>query len=606
MSKAMRVWLILFIYSFVTHAQENPGILLSLDNLISKDKQKIAFYASNSNFPLIISEKKDIDPKKYSYELNLDYLNSLFFNSPATLNNSVGTNICTLYELIYLNVYQHKSFKNSLIANQINKRTKQAKAIKALKKTLLTHLINQNCPQSKANITLARNNNYKVLKNYSFNELLQSNRCDQKVKSLVSSQHFPYIAYLSKRAKNKPSIFKNVSAEELNGLKLFNQYLQNNSRICSNQRGENLLSISQDELTRKNYITPLCKDFYKTKRSLKSNEILKCLNAIRNNLDFCYTHKARYNNAFFPLQDCKVIGENFILNKYKNLTSDCPGKIANEGIVNAARIISTITNVKEKDHCFSKKIEKLVQFSNKAGVEDIWDVKLCYLNKFYNDKRCYKTLFDKVDGPLSYKTIIERILRDSKVITSNITCMTTKYKVLKIGASTSGCAIQIDPSICSLNSCPFTIFIDGKKIKHNIHLESKIHLSYLPKTNKDYSNSFQSLLKSEYKMNSSSIKSMTQLKKYLKIKGSIIHGVGCAEELLSNFFFKKSFFSCRPIPFLISGVKTDARGYNNALVNLSIDNMINTRELAWNDISSSVSSYSKHFGKWSLYAIYKD
>ncbi len=584
-------------------AQSNQGILESLDNLILKDKQKSLFY---SNFPVVISKKSDLDSKKYSYELNVDYLNSLFFNSPTTINNAIKSNTCTLYELLYLNVFHHKIFRDQVLVNQINIRTKQARVVKASKKTILNHLINTQCPQSKANVTLAQNNNIKILKNYSFNELLQSNRCEQKVSSLIRSQNFSYLAYLSKKAKTKPSFFKSLSQQELNGLKLFNEYLQNNSKICSNQKGENLLSISQDLLTRKNYIIPLCKDFYKTKRSLKDSEVLKCVTAIRNNLDFCYSHKSRYNNAFFPLQDCKVIGENFILNKYKNLTSDCPGKIANEGIVNAARIISTLTDTKEKSHCFSKKIEKLVEFSNKAGIDDVWDVKLCYLNKFYNDKRCYKTLFDRIDGPLSYKYIIEKILKDSKVISANINCVTTKYKILKIGESSSGCAIQIDPTICSLNSCPFSIYIDGKKIKHSIQLESKIQLSYFPKTNRDFSNSFQSLLKSEYKMNSNSIKNMTQLTKYLKKKKAIIHGVGCAEELLSNSYYRKSFFSCRPIPFLISGVKTDSRGFKNALVNLSIDNMLNTREIAWNDISSAISNYTKHFGKWSLYAIYKD
>ncbi len=606
MNYAFLAYIFFFIFCFDINAQSNQGILHSLDNLIFKDKQKISFYASNSSFPVVVSKESDLDIKKYSYELNIDYLNSLFFNSSNTLNNTIKSNLCTLYELLYLNVYQHKVFNNNLLANQINKRTKQARIIKGSKTVILNHLINKNCPQSKANITLAKNNNSRILKNYSFNELLQSSRCEQKISTLIKSQNFSYLAYLSKRAKAKPSLFKSLSQQELNGLKLFNEYLQSNSKICSVHTGENLLSISQDQLTRKNYITPLCKDYFKTKRSLKENEILKCVNSIRDNLDFCYTHKSRYNNAFFPLQDCKVIGENFILNKYKNLTSDCPGKIANEGIVNAARVISTLSNTKEINHCFSKKIEKLVEFSSKAGIEDVWDVKLCYLNKFYNDKRCYKTLFDKVDGPLSYKSIIEKILKDSKIISSNISCMTTKYKVLKIGESTSGCAIQIDPTICSLNSCPFVIYINGNKIKHDIALESKINLSYFPKTNRDISNSFQSLLKSQYKMNSSPVKNMTQLRKFIKKKRSIIHGVGCAEELLSNFYFRKSFASCRPVPFLISGIKTDKRGYNNALVNLSIDNMINTREIAWNDISSSISSYSKHFGQWSLYAIYKD
>ncbi len=592
-------------FSTINIFAQSQGLLESFKSLISADKRLMSYYSKETNIPYVIRSKKDLDHKNYKYSIHQDYLNSLFLHNSENIIHQIKNNTCKLYEYLSLDLIQHPILKNDLILSQYNIKNKNKRFVKANKRVYLEDLLKR-CPNAIANATLLRKKNYKLLKRFNFEKLLNHKSCLSSIQDLAHSPNFSYLAKMAIDSSKNPKINKSITPEQARGLNLFAKYIKGDKNICQVQEGKNIFNLKNDPVVFQNLLKPLCKDYFKTYRKLKNKEISSCLENIKRNPNFCYTHKTRFNRAFYPLQDCISLAENYILSKNKNLASDCPGKIPNEGIVNASRILSLIQPSKQENHCFSDKLNKLINFSNEEGIENLWDVNLCYFNNLYKEKRCKKVLFGKTDSSINYSKVIERILKEAKFIKSGSSCSLTRYKVLSLGEINQGCKIQMNTEKCSLHTCPFSVFINGKKIKHGITSQSSIALNYLSRTNKDYSTSFENLLISKFNFRKSAIKDFTILKRFLNKEKVIIHGVGCAEDLLPQAFMRLSFNDCTPLPFLISGVKSGLGNIEDVLMNLSIDNMINTREISWNEISSSISTFYKLFNNWSLNAIYKD
>jgi hypothetical protein len=91
-----------------------------------------------------------------------------------------------------------------------------------------------------------------------------------------------------------------------------------------------------------------------------------------------------------------------------------------------------------------------------------------------------------------------------------------------------------------------------------------------------------------------------------KIPGSIIHGVGCAEDLLPEFFPRNSINGCHPLPFIVDGhIEKD----NTSLLvfRSAIDDVHTPRLILWQNIFNAVSAYQllHPLNTWTLYGIKK-
>ena len=74
----------------------------------------------------------------------------------------------------------------------------------------------------------------------------------------------------------------------------------------------------------------------------------------------------------------------------------------------------------------------------------------------------------------------------------------------------------------------------------------KQEFDYFPTDFKKEKFSLANILKETYKLKDSKIRNFTELIYFLDRKpANIVHGIGCAEDIIPEFFSKKSFNQCR-------------------------------------------------------------
>ncbi len=582
----------------------DEGLLSSLKSQIKENKEKSNFLISKRNTPLEVNNLKDLDFKNYKYRVHPEYLYSIYlFNSESILNN-IKDSKCSLYEYLATNLISHPVYKNKILLKSFSIDERSSRNILANKNIYLKHLLNK-CDNAQANIQLISRNSIALLKKQTFSDLLNPEMCFSKINTLLRSNNFSYFASFALRSKKSKDtlnkIKSNFSDSEIRGFNLFSDYLSGNQNICNKDKN-NISNYFNDPIVRNSFIIPTCKDMYQTRRSLTKEELNKCFLNLKKKNHYCYSHKSRYFNAVFPLQDCQTLMENLAISKYKFMQSDCPGKLSNYSMVEAARLLEIARKESKNTHCLADKLKKLIDFSEDQDLDNPWNVNLCYYNKIYKEEKCKRVIFGDRSSSLKYKNVIESILKESKLISKGSSCKLTRNKIINLGEATQSCFIQINSNSCKLNSCKFNIFINGKKINHGIETKSDINFSFFTRGIRNSSKSFLALYKSKYKITTSPIKNMTQLKKEIKKKGNFIHGIGCLEEIIPYHFPKTMISQCTPMPFLISAIKERKNKIENVLIHTSIDNFLNSREVPWNLISNSVKNLSDNISEWSLNA----
>ena len=118
---------------------------------------------------------------------------------------------------------------------------------------------------------------------------------------------------------------------------------------------------------------------------------------------------------------------------------------------------------------------------------------------------------------------------------------------------------------------------------------------------------FTNLVNEVYKTQERIIRNYTDLTFQLdKLSNGIVHGIGCAEDLVPETFQRSSIYQCQPLPFIIDGV-TKRNGENFVVTRLSIDDIHTPRLIQWTNIYNSVSAYQElhPLNTWTLYGIKK-
>ncbi|MCR9206039.1 MAG: hypothetical protein NXH75_15760, partial [Halobacteriovoraceae bacterium] len=168
----------------------------------------------------------------------------------------------------------------------------------------------------------------------------------------------------------------------------------------------------------------------------------------------------------------------------------------------------------------------------------------------------------------------------------------------------NGCFIVFDEKNCSNSFCPKKIYIDEDQYQ-GLKFIGTTAFDYIPNSWRNQKKSGLTMLEEGYKLRSKKLRNLTELEVFLRQKKSrIIHGVGCAEDLLPRFFRREVFNECKPLPFLIDGVVKE--GENMYLVmRTSVDDLHSPRLVPWNWVFTGVMKYQSHqpLNQWTLYGI---
>ena len=170
------------------------------------------------------------------------------------------------------------------------------------------------------------------------------------------------------------------------------------------------------------------------------------------------------------------------------------------------------------------------------------------------------------------------VLIEKKKYNSNL----TDYK--------NGCFIVINSEKCNSALCSRNIFLDKKSV-NNITYKRGSYLQYFPVSYAQKGLSAISMLENSYKLKFVRLNNLTDLEIFLKKnKSSLIHGIGCAEDLLPQFFKTKSFNQCKPMPFIVDNIVR--KNKNRFLVlRTAIDDVHSPRLILWGFVFSSLRNF---------------
>ena len=86
----------------------------------------------------------------------------------------------------------------------------------------------------------------------------------------------------------------------------------------------------------------------------------------------------------------------------------------------------------------------------------------------------------------------------------------------------------------------------------------------------------------------------------------VIHGIGCAEDLIPEQFQRMAINQCHPLPFIVDG-HTEKNGDTLLITRLAIEDVHTPRFLMWPNIFNAVSAYQElhPLNTWTLNGIKK-
>ena len=146
---------------------------------------------------------------------------------------------------------------------------------------------------------------------------------------------------------------------------------------------------------------------------------------------------------------------------------------------------------------------------------------------------------------------------------------------------------------------------DGVKITH-IYSKYDLKIHYLPNKLTDETYSQIKVLERGLDKKSKEIRSLIKLKYYMNLQSDkLIHGIGCAEDILPTFFKSNGLGQCSPLPFIVTGLIENNKKASLTVVT-AVDDIHAPRIIDWNFVFSSIENFSKQHPMrlWGLYALY--
>ncbi len=639
----------LSLFGYSDELSNTPGILESFETLIKVSKQRESQNRKSFQGKEVISTRKDLKLEQFKYSIDHSYIQSKLLKMNQTFSSSFRSQKCDFLEQLWFGLLEKTPGKRSNVLGQRKDKKSGFKEKIIIDSKIIAEVLAQDeCPETMSLFnTIKKSSIESIIPKISLpneSDLEDSlSQCQQSFIKLKKSPYLNYLYHLSKilnftQIKKKKSsqnnkerllylkskkIQKILSYSQLNLIKDLQYNSSNDTDFCRSHLSEDIFKlVKKSPIQWKNFLTPYCTDILGKSKQLSRNEYHECLDKMQTDDSICSTVNNSYTNSLFPKQNCRELIENYNLSNFKKIAPDCPASVRNEGIINSSRVLSIYNknhrknnyvyyDHKNKTKCFEDHILNLEKHAKEFSIENLWGSYACYFNKVQREEICHKVaFFTNPSQELSATNVIGRILKDNKVTKYQPRCLFMRNSQLSsLGLKKSqGCHITYQNKNCSIDKCKIDIYLNGRKISNFITIKNKSRMEYFSYKNNSLSLAFHRSLKQKYKLKDSKVYNLTQLKEILRRKNVLVHGIGCAEDFLPRFFSRRTINQCKPLPFIIGGLKARTRALTSSiLVNLSIDSMIDVRSYNWKSINNAVNNYQKTHPtrKWSLYALYQ-
>ncbi len=628
--------LLVLVFSLEINAKEKsypPGIFGSLKELI--DIEQKAYIKKNQ---VLLKNPRTLQDLQSATDLRLemDYLNSIFLHSSNKYMSFATESKCSFYNL--LNTQLLKTAEGEIRNVFINYKNAQGNRESSIisKQDFLKKVVPGKCDKVMDAQTYFKGKNFSKtfndIKNPSFatmNSCLQFHEdfkldsksphfCDiyEKIKNLnIMKTH---LIRLKRSDKVEKKILKDqiAFAEQLKKKITTKQYgiigplcenIHNPQKYCK----EIFHSSFWDKIVigerNSSYMSETCKEMLK-KNSITRQDLTTCAEGLNKNPEIC-----PYSNLNFPSlvpkPNCDAIGDALNYSRIFSLYKDCPARMGNESVSNIGRLLRHINEDKgsKADLCFSDTSHAFAKFNLDGDNEKAWGNFLCYFDKIENKDICKPVVIgSNLESNLDLGKVLVGVMSRLEGLSSDTKCNVIpkdSYNPAILSYKT-GCYILIDSS-CLGTNCQIIAYNQEKELK-GFTLKSHFDFDYI--TNDFSRNNFSQLaiLERHLEKKNKEMKNTTYIKNNLnQYPESIIHGIGCAEDILPHFFRKTTFNQCTPLPFIIDGM-IESEGLFTFIVRTAIDDIHSPRKISWNYLYNGVKNYqSIHpLNKWSLNATY--
>jgi hypothetical protein len=612
-----------------------PGLLESFVKLIELDKKK--FVQKFNNIKAITEDQQE---RKIGLELEIDpdYMTSALFYTPHKYAQLAFKNKCSLFDLLQTGLLGTYVESDDVMLRTVDQNDKMI-SLTIPRDDYLGYVFSRECQQSR---NLKRLFNppllKQVMKRIQFEIPNDRELCLGLHEKLVNDIKTPYycqilndisegvkaegylpyakrnslkiVGELREKIKRGKELRSSISDSQMDYIKMLCSNIETPKTFCEGFFDKSFWTrIIQNERS-PYYATYFCQDLLGraniNKRSLKI-----CLEKMIQDQDLCHYIGKRYP-SLTPKPNCENISRALNHSRLFSHYKDCPGKTGNEGVLNISRVIKHFRGRNEKIYntlCSLTSAAEFVEFNLKNDNEQSWGVSLCYEDPIKAQTVCLPSIMGIFpESQYSEDKVLADIMSRTRGTSPTMKCEATPEQVYRsvLLKYKSGCHIIYDWFNCTAVDCKQRVFYNGKEVTH-IKQKGDLTFSYYPTDYKDENYAQTTTLNRGFTgKKHKKVENLTLLNFYMKqSKKAIIHGIGCAEDLLPSFFQKDAFYQCKPLPFIIDGtIKNE--GKTSLIVRTALDDLHAPRIVDWNHIFTAVKNYSeKHPAKvWTLDAFY--
>jgi hypothetical protein len=609
-------------YSTKAYSQESfeintntPGVIESLERLSELHKRQFEenTRASKSNVKALANL-----PDYKSIKIDPQFMRSIIINSDESYFKISQKDECKFLSLMENSLLRTSDGEINNIQVVFKNSTGQIEKASIPKNDFFIETYKSKCINNREYSVLFSDLNFeKTIQGIKFPIPKNNNECDNVHKGWLENSFTPYLCHINQKIKSNKDIENDIYKSKISTLN--RNYINN---LCSNLNSsakfcENYLK--NDIWTQVlNGEAPVYKISYKCKNLMGKtddptlNDLKNCASKLINDSQICITKGTKNLLSDFPNASCEDIS--LALGKSKLITNyhDCPGSIDNEALTNIHRIVNHFDPrkiISSKENCAgetSYTFAKLnLDIKNDAG----WPLKVCYLNRISNKEECTPYIpGNRPNESLSETQVISKILYLQKGAPPKTQCklvdsqtynpVRTDYKY--------GCFIVYSAENCTTLSCSKKIIWD-EKVQEDIKYIGKPVFEYFPAAYLNERYSFSHLINEVKGIQSRPIKNLTYLKFYLdNIPNSIVHGIGCLEDLIPEEYQRTSINQCQPFPFIIDGYVL-RKNEIWLTFRAPTDDLHSPRFILWQNVFNAVSAFRElhPLNSWTMYGLKK-
>lgn len=598
-----------------------PGSFSTLSKLIEFDKVRMKVKRD-----LLVGRKiksQDI-PASAKVDLDPDFLNSLLLNSRSSYLRLAGQGKCNFYYSIMNRLLEDD---RGVVADEFPVQFKNDAGTDVsglMARDLFTErVIFKECPESRKLVALFQVKTLdKAIQETKFEAPTTQVQCQMIYDRWLEDPKTPFwcqIRNIIAGPASQDPKDKNTALAKILKAKLGEERVDQIVNFCSNGDSPQHFcysSFSSSFFSRivegsvpDIYIKDVCQQ--QARKTNWSPMVLReCVATLRADSKACHWGDIEHS-GLAPRPGCDQLSLALNHSPLRADYHDCPRYSDSTATTNMARILLNLGKLPIQPTsgiCSAISAGTVLEFNRGFDNETMWTAGLCYLDKIEQKEKCLPAFYGDYGNSASSMTrVMGEVLSRTKGADAGTVCKMVSnsdwnpalldYKY--------GCFLVYDRDNCGFGNCSSKVFYNETEVK-GLNLKGQLTFDYFPTTLNGEKFSQAYILSRDAQKKTRSIQSLMTLQDFFRQNpAGLIHGIGCAEDLLPGFFKKMSLNQCTPLPFIIDGlIKEEQR--ITLVMRSAADSVHAPRLVSWPTVFAAVKTYQVHqpLKQWSMHAVF--